>query len=184
MTVQKNHVTRKNKVEKKSRPCMIATMKRFHTQLNILMDKHLLTKAALAKKVEADASSISRLAVGSADCSADLMGRIAHCFPRDDALRLLAAWVEDKAEEGGFTVAQLRASLGSADGLHVLPGLRDDLALILSRGANLREFRAIVSNLAALLRPSAEDTHHAAEGPGPTDLPKPKPVTYGKRPRT
>jgi len=179
MTVQKIHVSRKFKVEKKSRPCMIATMKRFHTQLNLLMDRHLLTKAALAKRVDADASSISRLAVGTADCSADLMGRIAHCFPQDDGLRLLAAWVEDKAEEGGFTVAQLRASLGSADGLHVPPALRDDLALILSRGANLREFRSIVSNLATLLRPTEEE-RHVADAPGPV-MPAPKEVTYGKK---
>lgn len=154
-------------------------MKRFHTQLNLLLSKHLLSKSEIARQIETDSSVLSKLTKGDADCSADTLGKLARCFPLPDQLRLLAAWVEDRAETAGYTPAQLRASLGSADGLHVPPGLRDDLELILAKGGAFPEFRAIISNLADLLRP-AKDEHQVAEAPGPV-MPAPKEVTYVKK---
>lgn len=158
-------------------------MKRFHTQFSLLLSKHLRSKADVAREVGTDTSVISRLALGTADCSAEVMGKIARCFPQEDQLRLLAAWVEDKAETAGYSPAQLRASLGSSDGLHAPAGLRDDLEIILASGGNSRELRGIISNLADLLRPAKEDAHPAEEhGPAP-QLPPPRPVSYGKKPR-
>ena len=156
-------------------------MKKFHVSFKLLLDKHDLSKAHIAAQADLTAPGVSKLALGRADCSASALGRIARCFPLKDQLTLIQAWMEDKAEEAGYTPAQLRQALGSSTGINVPEDMRADLEMLIAHAGGTHELRGLLKGLTSLFKPSRLPNFEAAETHESPAVPAPKPVTYGKR---
>lgn len=156
--------------------------------------REVATRAGLSEP------TLSRLSAGIHTPDPATLGKILPVFPHSTRSALVAAWVEDRGEEFGWTPAQIREALGSADGLAVPEALRRSLTLILARAGDAPEFAQALASLAAcLVEPQDRDAwtngnpfpeaqavplHEVAEGKGPdvSKLPR-KPATYGKSPK-
>ncbi len=166
-------------------------MKRLHHAFKLLLDKDKRSKSEVARAAQLDLSVVSRLSHRDNDISAAAMGRLARAFPTEsdqlslmssDQLSLMSAWVQDKVEEAGFDLPQLRDAFGVEGGLTIPPSLREDLRLLLRDvkhdGDPIIE---LIHALAVWAKPAGEtEGRLVAEGHGPVIPPQRKAVSYRK----
>ena len=156
-------------------------MKHFHTVLKQLIDSDMRNAADIARATGVSHTMISRICTGT-DCSAEVMGQIAAAFPSPGhRLALLRTWLLDRAEEAGFKEADISAAYGSAHGLHIPPELREALEKLLPQADIRPDLVTLLNSLAGIAYRTHTQHTEVAEGPGPTNLPAPKPVTYGPK---
>ena len=164
----------------------VLSMKHFHIALKTMVDSDLRSQAEIARVANTTPTTISRICSGM-DCSAEVMGQIANAFPQPGhRLALLRTWLLDRAEESGFTEADISAAYGSSHGLHIPAEIRPALEVLLPMAADTPEIASLLNTLAGLTtRLTTEAQHEVAEGDGPANLPEPKPVSYAapKKPR-
>ena len=154
-------------------------MKHFHVTLKALVDSDLRSAADIARTTGVSPTMISRICTGT-DCSAEVMGQIAAAFPSPGhRLALLRTWLLDRAEEAGFTEADISSAYGSAQGLHIPPELRTALEKLLPQTEIRPDLVSLLNGLAGIVTTTREQAQEVAEGDGPKQLPPPKPVSYG-----
>ncbi len=153
-------------------------MKHFHITLKLLIDSDMRNAADIARATGVSHTMISRICTGT-DCSAEVMGQIAAAFPQPGhRLALLRTWLLDRAEEAHFAEADIAAAYGSAQGLHIPPELRAALEKLLPQADIRPDLVMLLNSLAGIISTTREPVLEVAEGPGPTNLPPPKTVSY------
>ncbi len=156
-------------------------MQTFPTILKSLIVKDNRTASAIAEEAGFNASILSKISSGAVSPDPQTVAKLLKVFELKKRHALIAAWLEDRAAEIGVSPDELMAAFSVNDGLVVPLSIRQDLALIIKRGGDTREFREAIRAVAACLVAPAEDIREVAEGPGPTDLPPRREVSYRRK---
>lgn len=127
-------------------------MNRFPILLKTILERDPRSGLSIAAEIGISGPTLSRLCSGVSVPDPDTLSKILKIFEREEQRRrLIAAWIEDRAEEAGITPEELRASLETIDGGGIPAHLRPGLNIILARAGDSPEFAAAIDALVACL---------------------------------
>lgn len=127
-------------------------MNRFPILLKTILERDPRSGLSIAAEIDISGPTLSRICSGVSVLDPETLAKVLKLFPRpEQRRRLIAAWIEDRAEEAGITPAELRASLETIDGGGIPAHLRPGLNIILARAGDSPEFAAAIDALVACL---------------------------------
>jgi hypothetical protein len=154
-------------------------MRKFPAVLKSLLATDIRSVATIAFQSGTNPSSISRFCAGLTEPDPETFGKLLSAFDLRQRRALVAAWIEDRADEAGISLEELRNSLGVAN-IDVPEAIRNDLEILLSRGAGTKELAAMFRAVAACMMPFDQPHQGVAEDTTPPVISPSRSVTYKK----